>query len=89
MSTSAEHAKAADTRTELLRLKLGGVQQDVRAGSYIHALAEIEELRHVLDLVVDDIALAARLNGATWQDLGDGLNLTRQAAFARYNTRLK
>lgn len=89
MTTSADYAKKADVRTEMLRLKLGGVQQDVRAGSYIHALAEIESLRHLLDEVVDEIALAARLNGATWQDLGDGLNLTRQAAFARYNTRLK
>lgn len=88
-NSSAHYARYADSELDLIRTLAAGLQQAVRDGSYVAALGDLQTLREVIDRAEDDVALAARLNGASWADLGDGLGLTRQAAFARYNRRLK
>lgn len=50
----------------------------------LQALRDITALRHWLDEQTDDNALRARRSGATWQQIGSALGLTRQAVHLRW-----
>lgn len=61
----------------------------VRSAEHKAAIAEIESVAHLLDAAIVEIVGSWRAYGASWQDVGLALSLTRQAAFARYSERLK
>jgi len=54
-------------------------------GDGIDQLEAILALRHELDEQEDHAALTARGEGATWQEIGDALGITRQAAQQRWD----
>jgi hypothetical protein len=50
----------------------------------LEALAAIHQLEMFLEISTDDLALAARRDGATWEQIGSALGLTRQRAHQRW-----
>lgn len=44
----------------------------------------LADLRQIADELLDGSVASARSHGATWQQLGDILGTTRQAAWQRY-----
>ena len=61
-----------------------GVDQDPDPAPALDKLAAIRELRDRLAEEADQGALAARKLGATWEQIGAALDLTRQAAQQRW-----
>lgn len=68
------------TATEALLASRILTRSDDHISSIEHALS-IEAAAHV---VVDAVVKQARAEGATWQDVGRALGVTRQSAFQRY-----
>ncbi len=50
----------------------------------LEALAAVHQLEMFLEISTDDLALAARRDGATWDQIGSALGLTRQRAHQRW-----
>jgi cob(I)alamin adenosyltransferase len=50
----------------------------------LEALAAVLELETFLERTTDDLALAARRDGATWEQIGSALGTSRQAAQQRW-----
>lgn len=51
---------------------------------HLGALQALVEQRHTIDATTDRYVLQAREAGATWQQLGAALGITRQAAQLRH-----
>ncbi len=50
----------------------------------LDALADVRSLEMFLDLRTDELALAARRDGASWKQIGSALGLTRQRTHQRW-----
>ncbi len=50
----------------------------------LEALAAVHQLELFLEETTDNLALAARRDGATWDQIGSALGLTRQRAHQRW-----
>lgn len=52
------------------------------------ALEALDSARVTVELAETQLAAHLRSFGATWQEIGDALHISRQTAFARYSPRL-
>ena len=68
---------------DVLRVELLTPGEDLE-----HALAAARALRPLADEALRSVVAAARQQGSSWQRIGDGLGITRQAAFQRFGTPL-
>lgn len=59
---------------------LGGEREDAA-----EALANISQARKTLDNAEHQAVALLRSGGATWHDVGDALDMTRQAAHERFS----
>lgn len=59
---------------------------DLRSGS-LAALAALDRLRALVNHRVDETVETCRREGATWEDIGSALHVTRQTAHERYRRR--
>jgi len=55
----------------------------------LHGLRELAELRAALDRVERELAVSARGNWSTWEEIGGALGISRQAAHARHGPFVK
>lgn len=53
--------------------------------AFVRVLAEIEDLRAGLRMLEFEVVHMMREVGVTWQDIGDELGVTRQAARSRFS----
>ena len=67
------------------RLDHGGAS-DLRSGN-LAALAALDRLRALVSHRVDETVEMCRREGATWEDIGSALHVTRQTAHERYRRR--
>jgi hypothetical protein len=51
-------------------------------------LRQLLHLREVLDLAIVEAVRGLRASGCTWQDIGDAIGTTRQAAIMRWSKRV-
>ena len=51
-------------------------------------LHHLRQLQHLVNSQVEEAAKEARLAGATWQEIGQSLGVTRQAAQSRWGDRI-
>jgi hypothetical protein len=76
------------TNHQLTTIVLAVASADTRpaddAAGNLQALRDLEQLGQWIATQTDDQALAARQNGATWQQIGSALGLTRQAVHMRW-----
>jgi hypothetical protein len=74
--TSASHADLASAIDQLLsRLTLMDTSQ---------RLHHLRQLQHLVNAQVEKAAKEARSSGSTWQEIGQSLGITRQAAQSRW-----
>lgn len=53
--------------------------------AFVRVLAELEDLRANLRILEFEVVHMMREVGVTWQDIGDELGLSRQAARSRFS----
>ncbi len=59
---------------------------DTNADQHLETLRTICELKAWLDDQTDEFALSARMRGATWDEIGSALEMTKQGAQQRWAT---
>ena len=68
------------TSVHYTRLLKQALNLDIPVG----AIESLVELRLLLEAVERDAVVAARVRGATWDQIGNALGISRQAAYLRH-----
>jgi hypothetical protein len=69
---------------QLLTVARADTRRAETPAAVLEALAAVLELETFLERTTDDLALAARRDGATWEQIGSALGTSRQAAQQRW-----
>jgi hypothetical protein len=69
---------------QLLTVARADTRRAETPAAALEALAALLELETFLERTTDDLALAARRDGATWEQIGSALGTSRQAAQQRW-----
>jgi hypothetical protein len=69
---------------QLLTVARADTRRAETPAAALDALAAVLELETFLERTTDDLALAARRDGATWEQIGSALGTSRQAAQQRW-----
>lgn len=60
-------------------------EPEASAAPYVAVLAELASLRRGLDALEHEVVSMVRIGGATWEQIGDELGISRQAARQRFS----
>lgn len=71
----------AREKVRVLRGLLAGLEE---AGTAVDHVQALRLVRDVADSALADAVVWARVRGATWEELGRWMSITRQSAHARY-----